>query len=344
MKLTPNFEIPHDQKAVRSEARKLEWITIIYMLTVIVVIYVTMGSSQAMKAAWLEDLLSLIPPATFLITNVLVRRASDSRMPYGYHRAVNVGFVIGALALTVMGMFITYDSFMGLVKAEHPTISTMVLFDQEIWAGWPMIAALAWGVVPAVFIGRKKKKLARKLRDKQLFVEAKMNEADWMTGVAGILGILGIGLGFWWADSVVAIFIGLDVLHDGLSNTRRAFAGLMDEVPTVPDGSEAVDILNRIDDHLAAHPDVVQHEIRLREQGHCMFGEAFVVFESSDVSVTRLESLERELCELDWQVHDFHIIPRSHIADRNRGEDPPLGEFDSGNATGKSQASPAGSG
>ena len=27
-----------------------------------------------------------------------------------------------------------------------------------------------------------------------------MQKADWMTGVAGIVGIIGVGFGFWWAD------------------------------------------------------------------------------------------------------------------------------------------------
>lgn len=42
-------------------AVKLEWITVAYIVSVIVVMYLALGNSQAMKAAWVEDILSLFP-------------------------------------------------------------------------------------------------------------------------------------------------------------------------------------------------------------------------------------------------------------------------------------------
>ena len=48
-------------------AVRLEWISIAYLLTAITAIYFTLGSSQAMRGAWLEDLLSLAPPIAFLV-------------------------------------------------------------------------------------------------------------------------------------------------------------------------------------------------------------------------------------------------------------------------------------
>ena len=58
-----------------------------------------------------------------------------------------------------------------------------------------------------------------------------MNKADWMTGAAAIGGILGIGLGWWWADAVAAAFISLDILHDGYINLRQAVFDLMNQIP-----------------------------------------------------------------------------------------------------------------
>jgi hypothetical protein len=62
MKASPAFEFPPAQEQALRKARRLEWVTIAYLLSVGTVMYLVLGSSQAMKTAWLEDLLSLIPP------------------------------------------------------------------------------------------------------------------------------------------------------------------------------------------------------------------------------------------------------------------------------------------
>src|SRR5690625_6182747 len=74
--------------------------------------------------------------------------------------------------------------------------------------------------------------LAKELHDRVLYADADMNKADWMTAVGGIVGILGIGLGLWWADSVAALFISGSILYDGLRNMRSAVRALIDRKST----------------------------------------------------------------------------------------------------------------
>jgi hypothetical protein len=75
------FELPPDLGDVQRKAVRLEWITIAYMLSAVVPLALTLGQSQAMKAAWIEDLLSLLPPAAFLIASgcATATRARNSR-------------------------------------------------------------------------------------------------------------------------------------------------------------------------------------------------------------------------------------------------------------------------
>ena len=63
-----------------------------------------------------------------------------------------------------------------------------------------------------MFLGRAKMKLAQKLHDKVLYADADMNKADWMTAVAAMVGVAGIGIGLWWADSVAALVISASIL------------------------------------------------------------------------------------------------------------------------------------
>ena len=64
-----------------------------------------------------------------------------------------------------------------------------------------------------MILGRLKKPLAEGLYDKVLHADAEMNRADGLTGLAAIAGVIGIGMGLWWADSVAALVIALDVDH-----------------------------------------------------------------------------------------------------------------------------------
>lgn len=132
MRVRQGYRLPADREALLHKAIRLEWISLGFVLSIVLVMYLSMGSSQTMKMALLEDLLALVPPVVFLLAMRMRKRPPDEQHPYGYSRA--------------------------------------------------------------------------------------------------ILGIIGIGLGFWWADAAAASIIALDVLKDGSTHVRKAI------VPT--DGSE----------------------------------------------------------------------------------------------------------
>src|SRR5699024_12496427 len=69
---------------------------------------------------------------------------------------------------------------------------------------------------------------AEQLHDKVLFADADINKADWSTAVATIAGVLGVGLGLWWADAVAALLVSLSILRDGVKNLRGSIGGLTD--------------------------------------------------------------------------------------------------------------------
>lgn len=223
--------LPHAIRADMARAHKLEWATLAAMATVLTAMYFTMGASKAMQSALIEDVLSLVPAITWLVCARLEPRPANARWPFGYARAMSLAFLIAAVALAMVGLFLVYESSTTLLMQEHPTVEPVELFGQQVWLGWLMIAALVYSIVPPVILGHLKQPVARRLRDKVLHTDALMQKADWQTGLAGILGILGIGLGYWWADSAAALFIGASVLKDGFANTRIAAAELLDGAP-----------------------------------------------------------------------------------------------------------------
>jgi divalent metal cation (Fe/Co/Zn/Cd) transporter len=221
-------------------AERLEYWNIFWTITIIVVMGLVLGQSQTMKTAWIEDTLGLVPPIAFLIAARMERNGRPSRkFPFGFERVNGLGFFVAAVALTATGALLLWDSAMTLVKAEHATVGSIQLFGHDIWLGWLMIGAQIYALIPPMIIGRKELPLAKDLADKLLHTDALMNKANWMTGAAGVAGIIGLGLGWWWADSVAAAFISFDIVHDGLKALRSSTAELVDGAPR---GLASVDI------------------------------------------------------------------------------------------------------
>ena len=223
--------IPAEIEADIRRAVRLEYWTIAWMASIIVLIGLAMGSSQAMKTAWIEDILSLVPALVFLLALHFERKPPTERFPYGYHRVNSLAFLVSAVALAVMGTVLLVEAALSLIMAEHVTIPPVDMFGEDVWLGWLMVAALAYSVVPPVILGRMKLPLARRLQDEVLHTDALMQKADWMTGLAGIAGIVGIGLGYWWADGVAAGIISFSILRDGLTSLSIAVAELADGAP-----------------------------------------------------------------------------------------------------------------
>jgi len=308
------FELPPELEPVQRRAIRLEWITIAYLLTAIAALYLTLGNSQAMKAAWIEDSLSLLPPIAFLVANRIRKKPASERFPWGRHRAVSIGYLGASLALLTMGTWLLVDSALKLVSAEHPPIGVVSVFGQTFWLGWLMLPALAWSALPAYVLGRMKLDLASQLHDKVLYADAKMNKADWLTAGAAGIGVIGIGFGLWWADAVAALAISLDIAHDGWTNVRAATRDLMDEQPSTYDDERPHPLNERIYDELRRLPWVADAQVRMREEGHVFGVEAFVVpAGGGEVALEWLEEARERLEGLDWKLRDVVVAPVAEL-------------------------------
>jgi cation diffusion facilitator family transporter len=302
-----------------ARAVRLERISIVYWLSAVVLLYLVLGSSQAMKAAWIEDILGLFPPIAFLVAARYQSRKPDAKFPWGRHRAITVAYVVATVSLFALGLFILIDSVERLLTGIHPAIGMVEVLEWQIWSGWLMIAALIYGGIPPIILGRLKQPLSAQLHDKVLYADAKMNRADFLTAMAAIGGIVGIGFGLWWADAVAAIAISLDIIHDGIRYMRESISDLMDESPKKHDESRFDPLIDEVKAAVASTSWVKEAAVRLREHGHTITGTVHVVPEGSEVSVEQLERLTRKLQELDWRLQDVVVAPVRAIDDAPEG-------------------------
>src|SRR3954453_4980575 len=227
-----HIEYPKKMQPLFEKAKKLEWTTFAYVISVVILMFIVMGQSQAMKTAWADDTVGLVSPISFLLSSVWLTDKPNSRFPYGYHRVANIAYLSGSLALFLLGGYLLFDSVSKLLSGERARIGMANLFGKPIWSGYLMIAVLLWSVVPSYFLGKQKLPIAKELHEKVLYADAETNRADWMMGTAAMAGIIGIGVGWYWADSVIAGILSLDIIYDGFTHLKQATFDLMNERPT----------------------------------------------------------------------------------------------------------------
>lgn len=302
------FELDQERESLLQKACKLEWVTIVFMCTVVVLMYLAAGSSQSMKTALLEDVLSLVPPIAFLIGARLSTRNPSRWFPYGYHRATLIAYLAASTALVGLGISALHSSAVSLAEGARPTMGLTSLAGHQIWSGWVMLAALAYSAIPPVFLGRAKSRIAEKLGDPTLKADAATNRADWLTGLAASIGVLGTGFGVWWLDATMALFISLDIVRDGITYLRHAVSTLMDRAPSsMDDPNVPHPVIEELRTFLTSKLDLEIAELRIRSIG--LFCTGTVIVEPTDryrpEQIAELAAKEfRVLHDLDVVIHE----------------------------------------
>ena len=308
--------LPSEQEQAIKKAVRWEVFTIVYTSITIAVIALVVGESQAMRTAWIEDMLSLIPQIAFLTALLFVRRRPTKKHPYGLHRAMGVGHLVAGVALLAVGLNLAVEAVTGLIAGEHPTIGTVQLFGQTIWLGWLMVAVMAVVIIGPVFMyGPAKSKLAPVLHNKLLYADADMAKADWQTTVASIVGVLGVGVGVWWLDGAAALFISLGIIWDGFRNTKTAIVDLMDQRARTYDSKNPHPLARDIVSYLRSRPWVADAGVRMRDQGQVFHVEAFVVPHRSKVSVEEIATAAEGIADIDWKMQDVVVMPVEELPD-----------------------------
>jgi divalent metal cation (Fe/Co/Zn/Cd) transporter len=302
------FDLPPEKEHDLKKARRLETWTLIYIASSMTFLGLTMGTSQAMRTSFFEDALSAVPAVAFLVCTRIARRKPDKDFPYGYRGVVSIGYLTASLALVGMGAFLLIDATMTLIALERTTIGGMTLFDHTVWAGWPMLAAVAYTAIPSVFLGRAKLKLAPKIHDKVLYADAKMMKADWMAETATASGVLGVGLGLWWLDPVAAAVVSADILKDGMVNVYVAVRDLMEHRPMKTDRSGPEPLPDELRACIEGLDWVASATVRLREVGHVFFGDVFVTPRGSPEDLpAKIRRAVEDAKSINWRLHDVTI-------------------------------------
>jgi hypothetical protein len=100
-------------------------------------------------------------------------------------------------------------------------------------------------------------------------------------------------------------------------------ADLMDESPTKVGETELEELPHRVRSAAEAMPWVAQAAVRLREQGHVISGDVFVVPRTEHDIVSNVKAAAENLLRLDWRLYSLTITP---VANLDSVEPPAIGE------------------
>jgi cation diffusion facilitator family transporter len=313
MSRSQTFDFPPEQRRLRDRARQYAWRSIILGTISGAVLYVTTGRSQTMKTMWITDFLSIVPSIALIVALRRELQPPSERYPFGHFRAISICFLLTATVLLSMGVWLLGESVFKLARLERPPIGAMVLFGHPVWAGWIMIGALTYSLFTGMYLGRIKQPLAEKLHSKAIEAESATNRNEWMSEGAAIIGVVLVGVGFWWADSATAGIISLQIVREGWQSLRQVIGDLMDEAPTKLGTHELEDLPGRVQQTIEQLDWVREAVVRLREHGHLITGEVLVVPRSDIDLVRNIESAQQELHRIDWRLHSLAIVPVSQV-------------------------------
>lgn len=301
---------PANKQSIFATAKRWEIASIIFTTCTIALVALVMSGSQAVKTAWIEDMLSLMPPIAFLIASVFLRKPATPRHPFGFHRVMGLGHFIAGCALFAVGSLLAIQAVATFFETEHPKIENVTILGVELWQGWLMIAVMSLIVIgPLFFFGPAKSRLAPQLHNKLLLADADMAKADWQTNAASIVGVLGIGIGWWWLDAVAALFISVGIVIDGFRNIRGSLDDVIDRQARTTNDEHAHSLFAHIGKACEDSNWVRSYGLRIRDLGEKFHAEVFVVSKQDSVTLEQLRQLRLVIQQIDDTLFDVVISP-----------------------------------
>ena len=287
-------ELPERQATVLRKAIRLEWLTIAFQVFAVILLGLVLGNSQAMKVAWVEDLLSLAPPAAFLLAARIIRKPPS---PNGR---------TGTTAPSASPTWLPARRWSPLVaiwsSTRHWAWSPPSI-RRSVGAGVRSghLDGLAddrgddRGGLSAHFARTREDEAGRGPARQGSLRRCRYEQGELADRTRFEHRILGIGLGWWWTDSAAALFISATIVHDGVKNMRGATRDLMDARARTYDDARPHPVITKIEDHLAGLDWVAVAGVRVRDEGHVFHVEGFVVPEPGmDPSLDTLDQARRD--------------------------------------------------
>ena len=200
------------------------------------------------------------------------KRMATPSNPYGYERAEDLAGLGVAIVIWASAAF-----------ALAVSVHKLSVHGRTTHLGFGIGAALI-GIVGNQVVARYKLRIGRRIQSATLVADAQHSWLDALSSAGALLGLVGVALGFRWADGVAGLIVTAFIVHVGWAVTSEIVTRLMDGVdPQMIAAAEA--------GALSVAP--IQHvHVRGRWMGRSLLIEV-AGFVAADMTVSAAEGLGR---------------------------------------------------
>jgi cation diffusion facilitator family transporter len=148
----------------------------------------------------------------------LSRRLPSRTHNYGHERAEDIAGLGVALFIWLSAIFAGVESYMKLVH-NTPT--------HYLAAG---MGAAVLGMVGNLAVSRYKASVGQRIHSVTLISDAKHSWLDVVSSCGALVGLIGVAVGFKWADPVAGLLVTVFIVHVGYEVTQEVLHHLMDGI------------------------------------------------------------------------------------------------------------------
>ena len=284
--------------------------------TIIQFVIFYFSNSIALLADTIHNLGDAFTAVPLGLAFIVGRRKPTKRFTYGYGRLEDLAGVAVILTIFVSAVWAGYESISRFV---HPRAVSNL---------WAVAAASIIGFLGNEGVAIFRMKVGREMGSAALVADGYHARVDGFASLSVLLSVIGIALGFPYADAIVGTLMTLLILRIVWESGAAVFTRILDGVDP-----EVVDIIRREAMEIAGVTDV--SDVRVRWLGHRLHAEINVavdqglsVEEGHNIASEVRHSLLHELQFLSnatIHVDPAHTSGEKHhqIEEHEHGEEPP---------------------
>ncbi|MHB8465278.1 MAG: cation diffusion facilitator family transporter [Acidimicrobiales bacterium] len=166
----------------------------------------------------LHNLSDVSTSAVVFIGFRVSKKPASASHPYGFERAEDIAGLGVAIVIWASAVF---AGIVSVHKLTQHGRTTHLAFG---------VAAAAIGIVGNQIVARYKLRIGRRIQSATLVADAQHSWLDALSSAGALLGLVGVALGFGWADAVAGLLVTGFIIHVGYEVTSDLVNHLMDGV------------------------------------------------------------------------------------------------------------------
>ena len=236
---------------IKNEKRRVALLSVlaaIFLTGFKMIIGILTGSLGILSEA-LHSTLDLIAAVITFFSVSISDKPADKEHNYGHGKVENFSALIETLLLLITCIWIIYEAVNRLVTGETE-------IKVNIWSYIVVITAIIIDVTRS----RALSKVAKKHNSQALEADALHFSTDVWSSSVVLLGLICANFGFFFADSIAALFVAVLVVSVSYKLGKKSIDVLLDTAPQ--------DKVQMVEELLSATPEVISyHDLKIRSAG-----------------------------------------------------------------------------